>query len=162
MFKSILASLALFALLAALTPATADPAAIMTTQKFPKIDVSCDVCLGAVYLLDKLIAANYTEREIEKPFIAFCNEFVFHHSEHPMCPGIVAAYAPSIFYIATQTYLVPQEVCGTLHVHCASQLCLRASPLVVLQLDQTCNPRSDVEGWYGFAHSREGNRVVAY
>jgi hypothetical protein len=82
----------------------------------PQFDVSCDVCLAGVYLVNRLISLNYTEAEMEKPFIDFCHEFVFQKSEHPMCPGLIRAYAPSVIYVLTRTLLSPHEVCDYFRV----------------------------------------------
>jgi len=81
-----------------------------------KFQVECDVCLGGVYLIDRLIAANFTLAEMEKPFTEYCTKFVFPHTEHPMCPGIIAAYAPSVVYVIEHTLMLPHEVCNFLNV----------------------------------------------
>eukprot|EP00698_Gefionella_okellyi_P024910 TRINITY_DN8933_c0_g1_i2.p1 TRINITY_DN8933_c0_g1~~TRINITY_DN8933_c0_g1_i2.p1 ORF type:complete len:387 (+),score=48.61 TRINITY_DN8933_c0_g1_i2:162-1322(+) len=75
----------------------------------------CDICLSFVTLGDSLLAMNATLYEMEKPFIDFCQTFIFPNSEHPMCPGLIHVYAPSIVYVLEHTLLSAQEVCEQLH-----------------------------------------------
>lgn len=107
-----------------------EASATFANMEAPSVS-KCEVCMGAVSLMDTLIGLNYTIQEMIKPAVDFCNRFVFPHSEHPMCPGIVAAYAPSVVEVILGTVATPSEICSMLRVR--SPL-LGAGPVRMLRL----------------------------
>jgi len=92
----------------------------------------CEICEAAVILVRGLIELNYTLAEMEGPFISFCSKFVFPNAEHPMCPGVISAYAPPVIFVLSSVVLSPTQVCTGLRVcklffesHCHSVLLRR-------------------------------------
>eukprot|EP00698_Gefionella_okellyi_P022364 TRINITY_DN7403_c0_g1_i1.p1 TRINITY_DN7403_c0_g1~~TRINITY_DN7403_c0_g1_i1.p1 ORF type:complete len:572 (-),score=106.93 TRINITY_DN7403_c0_g1_i1:145-1860(-) len=89
--------------------------------------IHCDVCVGLVDLINHLITLNYTLEQMEGPVIDFCHALIFPHSEHPMCPGLVEVYAPSVLYVLQHTVASPQTICTKLH-YCANDTLLTSPP----------------------------------
>lgn len=74
----------------------------------------CAVCRDAVSLVRYLLSLNFTLQEMEKPFVDLCTRLVFPSSEHPMCPGVIATYAPSIVEVISANVLSPDALCSFL------------------------------------------------